>query len=188
MLVKAAWGHITGLMSSLYPEGVISLQYADDTLLFLKHDKIATCHMKWFMVCYEHMSSMKINYHKSVMTPINMDEGEANEYGKIFCCKVGCFPFKYLGVPLHHDKLRREDIQPVVDLIIKRIPGWGGKLLSYSARLTMLKSCLASIPIYLMSVIKFPKWAIQAINSQMTNFFGMIKKRNISTTFQTGSL
>ena len=32
------------------------------------------------------------------------------------------------------------------------------------------KTCLASIPIYLLSVIKFPKWAIECINSQMANF------------------
>jgi hypothetical protein len=59
----------------------------------------------------------------------------------------------------------------VVDKIINRIPGWKGKLTSYSARLTLLKARLASILIYLMSVIKFPKWAIKAINSQMSNFF-----------------
>jgi hypothetical protein len=41
----------------------------------------------------------------------------------------------------------------------------------YSARLTLLKSYLASIPIYLMSDIKFPNWAIEDINSQMANFF-----------------
>jgi hypothetical protein len=74
-------------------------------------------------------------------------------------------------VLLHFDKLRREDIQPVVDKIIKRISGWKGKLLSYGARLAFLKACIASIPIYLMSVIRFPKWAIEAINSQMANFF-----------------
>jgi hypothetical protein len=44
-------------------------------------------------------------------------------------------------------------------------------LLSYGTRLTLLKACLASIPIYLMSIIKFPKWAVKAINSQMANFF-----------------
>jgi hypothetical protein len=39
MLIKASRkGYITGLMSSLYPEGVLSLQYAYDTLLFLEHD------------------------------------------------------------------------------------------------------------------------------------------------------
>jgi hypothetical protein len=76
-----------------------------------------------------------------------------------------------LGVPLHHEKLKKEDIQPVVDKIILRIPGWKGKLLSYSVRLTLLKACLASIPIYLMTVIKFPKWAIKIINSHMSKFF-----------------
>jgi hypothetical protein len=43
--------------------------------------------------------------------------------------------------------------------------------MSYSAKLTLLKACLASIPIYLMSVIRFPKWAIKVINSHMSNFF-----------------
>ena len=69
--------------------------------------------------------------------------------------------------PMHFSKLRREDIQPVVDKLINRIAGWRGKLLSTAGKLTLLKSCLASIPIYLLSVIKFPKWAIESINSQM---------------------
>jgi hypothetical protein len=43
--------------------------------------------------------------------------------------------------------------------------------MSYVARLALLKACLASIPLYLMSVIKFSKWAIEVINSQTTNFF-----------------
>jgi hypothetical protein len=50
VLIKAASkGHISGLMESMCPEGVISLQYADDTLLFLKHDLNAACHLKWLM-------------------------------------------------------------------------------------------------------------------------------------------
>jgi hypothetical protein len=114
---------------------------------------------------------MRINYSKSELTPINLDEEETQGYTKIFCCKIGKFPFTYLGVPLHYEKLRREDIQPVVDKIMKRIAGWKERLLSYGARLTLLKACLASIPIYLMSIIRFSKWAIQAINSQMAKFF-----------------
>jgi hypothetical protein len=41
---------------------------------------------------------------------------------------VGCL-FKYLGVPLHYDKLKRGDIHLVVDKIINRIPGWKAKLM-----------------------------------------------------------
>jgi hypothetical protein len=58
-----------------------------------------------------------------------------------------------------------------MDKIINRIPRWKGKLLSYGGRLTLLKAYLASIPIYLMYVIKFPKWSIEVINSHMANFF-----------------
>ena len=36
--------------------------------------------------------------------------------------------------------------------------------------MTLLKTCLASIPIYLLSVIKFPRWAIDMINSHMGHF------------------
>jgi hypothetical protein len=43
--------------------------------------------------------------------------------------------------------------------------------MSYGARLAFLKACLVSIPIYLLLVIKFLKWVIEAINSQMANFF-----------------
>jgi hypothetical protein len=121
MLMKAAGnGYITGLMSTLHPEGVVSLQYVDDTLLFLEHDFKADCHLKWLMICFKKLSGMRINYHKIDLTSINLEEDECNEYSQIFCCKLESFPFKYLGVPLHHDKLRREDIQPIVDKIIKR--------------------------------------------------------------------
>jgi hypothetical protein len=122
-------------------------------------------------VYFEKIPGMEINYHKSDLTSINLDENESNLYAQIFCCKLGQFPFTYLGVPLHYEKLRREEIQPIVDKIMKRISGWKGKLMSYEARLTLLKACLASIPIYLMSIVKFPKSAIKAINSQMAKFF-----------------
>ena len=72
-------------------------------------------------------------------------------------------------IPLHYEKLRREDIQPLIDKTMKGIAGWRGKLLSYKGRLVLIQTCLASIPVYLLSFFKFPKWAIYMINSQMAN-------------------
>jgi hypothetical protein len=37
-------------------------------------------------------------------------------------------------VPLHIDNLKREDLQPVLDKLIKRIVGWRGRLLAYTLR------------------------------------------------------
>jgi hypothetical protein len=124
MLMKAlSKGYLTKLLSSICPEGILSLQYADGTLIFLEHDYQAACHLKWLMVCFEKLSGMKINYSNSELTTINLEEGESNNYARIFYCKLGNFPFKYLRVSLHYEKVRGEDIQPIVDKIIKRIPG-----------------------------------------------------------------
>jgi hypothetical protein len=66
-------------------------------------------------------------------------------------------------------KLRREDVQPLMDELIKRIAGWRGRLLAYSSRLTLVKTCLAIVPVYLLSFIKFSEWAIRFLESQMTH-------------------
>jgi hypothetical protein len=112
---------------------------------------------------------MRINYSKSELIPINIDVPEFNNFLSILDCSGGKFPIKYLGIPLHYDKLRREDLQPLLDKILKRIAGRRGKLLSYKGRLVLIQACLASIPIYLLSFFKFPKWVVQMINSQMAN-------------------
>jgi hypothetical protein len=53
--------------------------------------------------------------------------------------------------------------------MLRRIAGWRGRLLSYAARVVLIKACLTSIPIYLMSFIKFPKWAIKILNTHLAN-------------------
>jgi len=50
-----------------------------------------------------------------------------------------------------YDILTREDIQPLVDTGLKKIAGWRGKLLSLAARAMLIKSCVASIPVYIFS-------------------------------------
>jgi hypothetical protein len=41
--------------------------------------------------------------------------------------------------------------------------------LAYSSKLTLIKICLASVPVYLMSFIKFPKWAIRLVETQIAH-------------------
>jgi hypothetical protein len=112
---------------------------------------------------------MRINFNKSEFIPMNLAEEEIHEISHILNCPVGALPFKYLGVPVHFEKLKREEFQLIVDKLIKRVASWRGRLLAYSSRLTLIKSCLASIPVYLLSFIKFPKWEIRLIESQMAH-------------------
>jgi hypothetical protein len=112
---------------------------ADDTILFLQNDFGMARNLKWLLTCFEQLSGMRVNYHKRDLLTISVDPDEANLFAQIFGCKLGEFPFTYLGIPLHFAKLRKEDLQPIIDKIIKRISGWRGKLLSYKARLILLQ-------------------------------------------------
>jgi hypothetical protein len=55
----------------------------------LDHGCIVACHLKWHMVCFEQILGMKINYHKSDPTPVNLKEEEIQEYAKVLCYKIG---------------------------------------------------------------------------------------------------
>jgi hypothetical protein len=112
---------------------------------------------------------MRINFHKSELIPLNLDLVRAHEIAHIFSCPLRGFPFKYLGVPTHFERLKREDLQPLLDKLIKMIAGWRGRLLAYSSRLVLIKTCLSSVPVYILSFLKFPKWAIRMIESQMAH-------------------
>jgi hypothetical protein len=170
MLVKASNADlIKGLCPDICPGGVICLQYADDTILFSDSNTAYTANLKKVLTCFEQVSGMRINYSKSELIPLGLEPEELETLANILECTIGEFPIKYLGIPLHHDKLRRADLQPLIDKILKRIAGWRGKLLSYAARVLLIRTCLASIPIYLLSFFKFPKWALDLINSQMAN-------------------
>jgi hypothetical protein len=76
---------------------------------------------------------------------------------------------KYLGFPLHFSKLKREDLQPLIDNLLGRMAGWRGKLLSMEAKRILIQSVLSSIPIYMLSLFKFLKWALDLINTQIAN-------------------
>jgi hypothetical protein len=127
MLMKAERGGlIEGLMPEFREGGVISLQYADDTILFSTPDEQLLRNLKSTLVWFEKLSGMRINYHKSEIIPLHLSEEQIHVANLIFGCPIGSFPIKYLGIPLHFDKLRREDLQPVVDKIMKKIASWRG--------------------------------------------------------------
>jgi hypothetical protein len=150
-------GLVKDLLEEFRVGGIVSLQYADDNILFSEAEESALENLKYILIWYEQIFGMRTNFHKSEVIPINVEENKVHELAHILSCPIGKFPIKYLGVPLHFDNLSREDIQPLVDKILKKIAGWKGNLLSLAARVMLIKTCLTSIPVYLLSFIKFPK-------------------------------
>ena len=93
MLMKAAHHNlISGLLQGVSPRGVISQQYADDTLFFLENNLTKARHFKWILACFEQLSGMKINYDKSDMLGLGLEEEESLMFARFFCCRVESFP------------------------------------------------------------------------------------------------
>jgi hypothetical protein len=48
-------------------------------------------HLKWLMTFFEHLSSLKINYHKNDLIAINLDEHEEVQFSKKIVTKWEIF-------------------------------------------------------------------------------------------------
>lgn len=72
----------------------------------------------------------------------------------VFGCKLGCLSSKYLGLPLCMGLPKRRLWDPVVERVDRKPNTWKGKYLSLGGRLLLIKSILASIPIYFLSRFK----------------------------------
>lgn len=79
-------GLLCGLIDHIIENGVAILQYADDTIVYLKHDFEGARNMKLLLYMYEHMAGLKINFHKSEVITINDEENLASAYAEIFNC------------------------------------------------------------------------------------------------------
>jgi hypothetical protein len=55
----------TGLIDHIVNNGVAVLQYANDTIICLKHDIQGARNMKLLLYMYEMMVGLKINFYKS---------------------------------------------------------------------------------------------------------------------------
>ncbi|GJN34773.1 hypothetical protein PR202_gb23469 [Eleusine coracana subsp. coracana] len=86
-------------------------------------------------------------------------------------CWVTPFPIKYLGLPLSTKKIPKAHLQPLVDKVAAKLPLWQGPLMPRSSRLVLIKSVLASLPIYALMAEKLPPWVIEEINSIYRRFF-----------------
>ena len=84
--------------------------------------------------------------------------------------KLCKFPGKYLGLPLHTRKLRKIEVQPLLDKIGAKLPGWKGKIMSSVGRETLVKTVLSSQPIYHMTVFLEQKWLIKSIDRMRRSF------------------
>ena len=144
--------------------------YADDAAIFTAPNSTEVSHLNTMLQFFGDCSGLKINISKTEIYPIRMDNNTVMQILQNFPGKICSFPGRYLGLPLHIRKLRKIDVQPLLDRIGARLPGWKGKLLSSAGRETLVKTVLSSQPIYHMTVFPELKWLIKKIDRMRRSF------------------
>ncbi|OVA16906.1 Reverse transcriptase zinc-binding domain [Macleaya cordata] len=80
------------------------------------------------------------------------------------------FPDVNLGVNLFPGRVKSIHIWPLVEKFKSKLAGWKGRLLSFQARLTLIKSVLLSFQVYNMAIYKWPKSIIKEVEKMIHNF------------------
>jgi hypothetical protein len=157
------------------------LQYADDTLVFMPASLHALQSVKrvlrWFALC----SGLHINFFKSSLIGINVDDSCLDEFAKSVFCRHDSLPCNYLGMPLGSNPRRISTWKPIIDKFRKKLTSWKGRMLSMAGRICLIKSVLNSLPLYFMSIFLMPKGVCRLLTSIQRKFLwsGTVKMRKI---------
>jgi hypothetical protein len=137
-------GHIKGVVPHLMPGGITHLQYADDTLILIQYDEQQLINLKFLLLCFEEMSGQKINYLKCEVIVMNHPREVEQRVADILNCKLGAFPFIYLGMPIFDRDLTTDQWLFLILKLACRIDSWLGRFFSSGGHLILSNSCLAS--------------------------------------------
>jgi hypothetical protein len=142
MLVK---GYEDGLVKWLWYDiisgGIVSLQYADNTLSSYKMI-IVHINFKWILTCFEQLSGMHIDYNRCDLVRITWRKHYLS--WKSFRVRKGnSLSSTWVG------KFKREV--------------WEDKII-------LVQTVLSTIPIYMLSFFKFSKWPLKLIKTKLDNY------------------
>ncbi|RVX21022.1 hypothetical protein VitviT2T_011245 [Vitis vinifera] len=151
------------------PLHISHLFFADDTIIFCEARKDYLTHLSWILFWFEAASGLKINLAKSEIIPVGEVVG-MEELAVELGCKVGSLPSQYLGLPLGVLNRAPYMWDGVEERVRRRLALWKRQYISKGGRVTLIKSTLASMPIYQMSIFRMPKMVARRLEKVQRDF------------------
>jgi hypothetical protein len=162
---------IEGVIPHLVNGGLSILPYADDTILFMEHDLEKAQNLKLILLGFEQLSGLKINFHESELFCFGEAQDKVNAYTELFGCGQGQFPMRYLGIPIHYQRLTLAEWKLVEERLQKRLSSWKGKLLSLGGRLILINLVLSNMVLHMISFFLLPKGVLHKLDYYRSRFF-----------------
>jgi hypothetical protein len=163
---------LQSMVNSLADDGILSpplpipnskfpiVQYADDTLLILQACPRQLLALKNLLETFALATGLRVNYSKSCLMPVNVDDQTLLNLANTFGCAVGSLPFTYLGLPLGTTRPTIQDLTPIVDHLERRLNA-SARFLDYGGRLQLVNSVLSTLPNHYLCSLKVHKTIIK---------------------------
>ena len=132
---------------------VTHLLFADDTMVFCEASLEQMVFLSWILMWFEAISGLKINLDKSEIFPVGRVENVED-----LTFELGwALPSSYLRLPLGVAHKLMVVWDGVEERFRKRLAMWKRQFISKGGRITLIRSTLSSMPIYLMSLVRLPR-------------------------------
>lgn len=125
------------------------LLFANDCLIFIKAELQQLSNLKQVLISYEKVGGQKINKSEFMVTP-NIDAYMTEIFKNYLgMCHVNSHSL-YLGLPLVSGVIRKQFFRGLEKKMARKVNDWKNKMLSWTGREVLIKSCLQAIPQYAM--------------------------------------
>lgn len=161
---------VTGFIPTSSAPMITHLQFANGTIIFCATEEEEGKNMLAIIRCFEAVFELKVNLSKSSLIGVCTEMNRVEHLVELWGCKVGSLPTSYLGLPLCTGGVSKSLWNPVVEKVESKLVVWKAKYLSLGSRVTLIKSVLANLPIYFMTLFKCPKSIINRIERLERDF------------------
>ena len=145
------------------------LLFANDAIIFCEAMKENLTFLSWTLAWFEVAFGLRINLAKSELIPVGEVE-KIEEMAVELGCRVGSLLTVYLKLPLgaYHKTLSMWD--GAEETMRRRLALWKRQYISKTGRIILIKSTLASIPIYQLSIFRVPKIIAEKLEKLQRDF------------------
>ena len=144
--------------------------------------------MMLLLSAFEKLYGLKINFHKSKLFCFGQAKESYEQYSNIFGCKIGEFPVRYLGIPMHDRNLNNNDWLTVEQRIEEKLSSWNGKHMSVGGRLVLINLVLSSLVMFMISFFEIPKGDLKKLIIIDPISFGKVMNIKRNKDSQDGTL
>ena len=144
------WGYLEGI------EGILLLQYADDTKFFIRGSETAARTRSSMMDIFSDFSGLQLNRANYIFVGFGLSTKEVSRCAEHLATPIEALPVWYLSLLLADIRLRVQDWQPLLEKVDARLGSWRAHMHSRGGRLVLVKAVFSAILTYFMPVFRMP--------------------------------